>query len=474
MSDNVTKRQTRAAAARTEASIKELCEKNPKLTKVKVVLQRFKLKNNTGEKSEEKSSENPNKSSGSSENSNQTDNPNPNFESDKNNIFSSHENFDQLTDIEEKLEAYKELAEKLEIYIKDEREQHLIELEKSVEIILDLVEELEELENELNNQHTQLLNTKSIINQNMPVEIKDIISSIPMFSGKKEEIDGFINTCDVYMQLVEDGDMLLKIIKAKITGEALSKVSPLSSYNTWELLKNKIKSSLKKKVSLEYAQEDMNNTFQKRDESIEDYGTRIKKKLAKLNDAIKEISENETELRILRKMNEKSAISKFEQNIKNQTIKVLVSAASKETLDEAIIFAMQKELLENHKVTKRCTICNLTNHTEQFCRRANSKNNNNNINTKQTEFKKSVQSQNDEDTKSKYSNNHNASSSNTNSDTQKSNWSGKKYNQYNENKKFNAKTTHTLKTLESDFQSLSLNDESEMTVAEAIENTKNE
>lgn len=209
-----------------------------------------------------------------------------------------------------------------------------------------------------------------INNSKMQVEAKDVIAGIPMFSGDVKLLDGFLNAADLYYSLVEENQKatVLKIIKAKITGEALSKAGPFGDeLNTWALLKKRIKEKVKKPISLEYAQEDLNQVFQKKDESIEDYGARVKSKLKKLNEASKPLSDSIEQRKVLQKMNEKQAISKFEQNIRDTTIKVLVSAAGKSTLDECITFAMQKELTEKNKNIKFCTLCGLSDHNEKTC-----------------------------------------------------------------------------------------------------------
>lgn len=206
----------------------------------------------------------------------------------------------------------------------------------------------------------------------MQVEAKDVIAGIPMFSGDVKLLDGFLNACELYYGLVDNDNKptVLKIIKAKITGEALQKAGPFNEdMNTWALLKKRIIEKIKKPVSLEYAQEDLNQVFQSKDESIEDYGNRVRAKLKKLNEASKKMTEVDGEIKILRKMNEKHAISKFEQNIRNQTIKVLVSAAGKTTLDECITFAMQKELIEKNKNIRACAFCGLSGHNEDTCRK---------------------------------------------------------------------------------------------------------
>ena len=90
----------------------------------------------------------------------------------------------------------------------------------------------------------------------MQVEAKDVIAGIPMFSGEPKLLDGFINASELYYNLVEEAQKptVLKIIKAKITGDALFKAGPFEDdLNAWALLKARLKERIKKPVSLEYA-----------------------------------------------------------------------------------------------------------------------------------------------------------------------------------------------------------------------------
>lgn len=262
----------------------------------------------------------------------------------------------------------------------------LVEFDKLQSELLETKTQFELFKKQNNNKISQLepekrfLNSQSqtvepnIFNQNskMDIEAKDIISAIPIFTGDMKQFDSFINTCGVYYDIVSETQkpFVLRIIKAKITGDALAKAGPFSdTLNTWELLKEKLKNTLRKPVSIEYAQEDLNNSFQKKDESIEEYGTRIKNKLKKLNDACRFLAKTDDEFKILRRMNEKQAVSKFEQNLRNQTIRVLVSASGKTSLDECITFAMQKDMVEKNKNIKQCGYCGLANHQENSCRK---------------------------------------------------------------------------------------------------------
>lgn len=232
---------------------------------------------------------------------------------------------------------------------------------------LQLNENINRLKEKITEQNIE----RDSIDTNMNVEPKDAIQAIPVFSGDVREFETFINTCDLYNQLVEEVNKpnLLLIIKAKIRGEALSKISPLDDCATWELLKTRLRDQIRKPVSYEYAQEDLCNVAQKSDESIEDYAKKVRNKLKKLNEASRSMANSQIERTILQTANEKLAISKFEQNIRNNTIRVLVSASQKTTLDEAIQIAQHKDLMEKGKNVKSCSFCGLSNHSVDMCRK---------------------------------------------------------------------------------------------------------
>lgn len=234
---------------------------------------------------------------------------------------------------------------------------------------------LEDIVNKLNEVKPIVARAQNFLrNSNMQVEAKDVIAGIPAFNGDPKQLDGLINAAGLYYNLVEENQRasVLKIIKAKVCGEGLFKAGPFGEdINTWDLMKKRLTEKIKKPVTLEYAQEDLHQVFQKKGESVEDYGARIKTKLKRLNEASKLLTNSDDSFKVVKQMNEKQAINKFEQNIRDPTIKVLVSAASKLTLDECVTFAMQKELIEKSKNVRACTICGLTNHDESSCRKKN-------------------------------------------------------------------------------------------------------
>lgn len=90
----------------------------------------------------------------------------------------------------------------------------------------------------------------------MELTAKDVISAIPVFTGDMKHFDGFLLTCGLYYDIVQENQRatVLKIIKAKIVSEALTKAGPFDeSFDTWIKIKKRLKDTLKKLVSIEYA-----------------------------------------------------------------------------------------------------------------------------------------------------------------------------------------------------------------------------
>lgn len=320
----------------------------------------------------------------------------------------------------ERLDLHKQVDEQqnkirsLELEIQNEQTENIRLLAKSHTDERDLTQ--------LNYQN-QILR-RNLNRRKMAVTLTDAILAIPVFKGEKKELETFLNTCDVYMDIIpnEHKDNLLRIIKTKIVGDALAKIAPIEDLANWQAIKAKLKLKVYKKVSFEFAQEDLNNITQYKDETIEKYGNRIKEKLRNLNEAISDITTENAEKIILRKVNEKQAISKFQQNLRDNNIRILVSASSKENLDEAITYALQKELLEKHKKTASCGLCGLTNHSEENCRKKKNTNN----------FTANKYKRNDQKPEyKKYQNNDQKESTNN---TQKEQTNYKNYNQNSDQK----------------------------------------
>lgn len=205
----------------------------------------------------------------------------------------------------------------------------------------------------------------------MAITLRDAIHGIPIFKGEVKELDSFLNTCESYIALVDNANSanLLSIIKTKISGEAYNKIQPISELNTWELLKARLKSKIKKHVTFEFAQQDLANIRQNKSDTVEKYGDRIKEKLRELNEASRKLSNDNNQLAVLFTANEKMAISKFEQNLNNESLRLLVSAANKSSLDECVLYAMQRDLIQSDFKKEKCGFCSIPGHTEDKCRK---------------------------------------------------------------------------------------------------------
>lgn len=209
------------------------------------------------------------------------------------------------------------------------------------------------------------------------VSIKDILAfKIPFFSGDQKELDGFINTCKMYNELTPEAlkETLLNLVKAKITGDALSKIQPITAFDNIANLLKTLEETIRKPVSYEFANEDLNNIMQNREETIEAYGKRVREALHRLNKSSAKVSDNVQEQSVFRKAHEKLAISKFTQNLRYSQLRVAVAAANKATLEECIVYAMERELIEKNSNLRNlhCNLCGSNQHKANECTRSRS------------------------------------------------------------------------------------------------------
>lgn len=219
---------------------------------------------------------------------------------------------------------------------------------------------------------------------NMAVTLSDAVNGISEFNGNEKNLESFINSCNLYNTIIPQAnrDTLLAIIKSKIIGDAYNKVQPLENINNWDALKQRLRDKLKKTVSFEYAQQDLSTVSQQNKETVEQFGDKVKKKLRALNDATRSMTNDQAQQTILRSANEKLAIAKFEQNLKDESVRILTSAANKNSLDDVIAYAMQKELILKTKNPVKCDFCGMLNHEESSCRKKKAEEGKKSINKK--------------------------------------------------------------------------------------------
>lgn len=213
--------------------------------------------------------------------------------------------------------------------------------------------------------------------RNMDFKASEITGAIPLFSGKEEELETFINVCDGFHNICEEGDdekekaILLIIIKMRIVGKALAKIQPTSELKTWQQLRDKLKKIFMKPITYELAQSELATTRQRRNESVESFADRIQNALDKLNVATQSLTSDPNALQALQKTNEKQALQHFEQNLFNDDLRIRVESANKDKLSTAILFAKQKEISLKLNTIKICDFCKIPGHVVADCRKKN-------------------------------------------------------------------------------------------------------
>lgn len=202
------------------------------------------------------------------------------------------------------------------------------------------------------------------------LEIKDIALTMPYFEGFQKDLDYFISTCKTYNEMVTEAQrpLLLQVIKTKFKGIALAKMEPLTTLNSWAEVKTRLEEKFKRPNTYEHAQDEITKIHQARNETIEVYGNRFRMALHRLNKAAENLTDSPEGLKVLRETNEKYAVRKFEQNIHNSELKFWVKMKTCQTLDAAIVVAMEEE--DQFDIPRKlvCNYCNRDGHTERDCR----------------------------------------------------------------------------------------------------------
>ena len=109
------------------------------------------------------------------------------------------------------------------------------------------------------------------------------------FDGDKKKLREFIENVDVVFELVdpEEHDVLLKFVKAKITGDARSKLMVRGLTHSWELLRAILEENYATRRTLVYYACNMFTARQDKNESIASWGNKIDELQTDLREAAK-------------------------------------------------------------------------------------------------------------------------------------------------------------------------------------------
>lgn len=200
------------------------------------------------------------------------------------------------------------------------------------------------------------------------------------FDGDKKKLREFLDNVDVAFELVKPAFhvKLLKFVKAKITGDARSKLMVRDLSDTWSQVKQILEENYATKRTLDYYACRMFNAKQLRDESIASWGSRIDSLQTDLREAAGRVCKQDEITGAVGLINHlgKACFVQGLANDRIQTIvrsrgeKILLSTAIEISLEEesAILSAKERSGSSGtaHSVA-RCQNCNKTGHTANKC-----------------------------------------------------------------------------------------------------------
>jgi hypothetical protein len=195
--------------------------------------------------------------------------------------------------------------------------------------------------------------------------------SIPSTDGVKD-LQKFFDLGDKYSARIPNQNIVdfQLLILAKLEGKAYELCRNLEEI-TWENVKRALENAFSEKKSISLLNIELANCFQKEDESIAEFGTRIKTIIRKLSKAYKEQDAN-----IVFYDTDAPALSAFEDGLIDPNMRILVKSNCV-SLDDALKLAtieenrkknkLEKSLISQLNSTTICTFCSGTNHNLHNC-----------------------------------------------------------------------------------------------------------
>lgn len=202
--------------------------------------------------------------------------------------------------------------------------------------------------------------------------IKDISEFIPKFKGELQHLESYIGTCSLlHEQLTTDNDkkMFCIIARARLTEKAYDATKNVTDIDTWQKLQKALTDYLSTPMNAENALSQLIECRQSNREKIREYANRVQNLLQILNTASC-IGADETTAIFVRNNNEKTAIRIFKYGIYNTSLRTVVKAGNKSTLNENVEYALEQELSDD---TIECKTCNKKGHNENDCYTRNKK-----------------------------------------------------------------------------------------------------
>lgn len=197
--------------------------------------------------------------------------------------------------------------------------------------------------------YQKILNCKPITRQiagNMEkFDIRTAAALIPVMDNCEEAVEKIIDGLKMYSECLDDEKsralLISFVLKTRLTKVAKLKLK--TEYKTIEELLSDIKKYLLTKKSASSLLSQLENITQ-REQSISDYGKKIEELFVDLT--ISQADSNEKAYEILRPINERHAIKKFADGLRNRRLSTIIAARNFTELKEAVRAAEDEELCQ--------------------------------------------------------------------------------------------------------------------------------
>lgn len=177
----------------------------------------------------------------------------------------------------------------------------------------------------------------------MEFDIRTACNLIPLMDGREDTTKRLIDAVEMYSEMLDDSGkhLLIKfVIKGRLSENAKLRIS--NSYDTVPSLIQDLRKHLlttKSFTAIQSRLQNMNQGFR----SIDEYGSEIEQLFTDLT--ISQADGDSTKFAILKPLNEKTAIKKFSDGLKNSRLSTIVAARDYSNLKDAIQGAKDEELL---------------------------------------------------------------------------------------------------------------------------------
>lgn len=173
-------------------------------------------------------------------------------------------------------------------------------------------------------------------------DLKIAVSLLPVMNGSEDRTKQLIDAIELYdSMLLNDSKQLLInfILKTRLTTNA--KLRLKSTYTTVQALLTDIRKHLLTQKS-DVALQSKLNSMRQGDKTIEQFGKELEELFVDLT--ISQAQNNDNAYEILRPINEKNAIKRFSDGLRNQKLSTIISSRNYSYLKDAIRAALDEEI----------------------------------------------------------------------------------------------------------------------------------